>query len=202
MISLLALNPVLLVHGIDDSSHSFHAMRPRLEAKGWKTDAMDLSPNNGDHSLADLALQIRDRVEALRARTGAQQIDIVAFSLGGLASRYYLQRLSGSNVVKRFVIISSPHHGTYTAFLRWNRGGEEMRPQSAFLSDLNRDWPDFATRLQVTSIWTPLDLMIVPAVSSRLQGAKEVTVPVMLHPWMLWDSRSLDAVEAALSADL
>lgn len=201
MITLLAMNPVLLVHGIDDTSATFRTMRPRLEAKGWKTDAVDLLPSNGDRSLAELGAQVRDRAEALRARTGSQQIDIVSFSLGGIVTRYYLQRLNGSEAVKRFVTISSPHQGTYTGFLRWNRGGEELRPQSAFITDLNRDWSSHVAKMQVTSIWTPFDLVIMPANSSQLPGAKDVTVPVLVHPWMLWDSRSLEAVEAALQAE-
>lgn len=200
MIAALAvLNPVLLVHGIDDTAAVFAPMRPRLEATGRVVDALDMVPSNGDASLAVLAAQIGARVEALRTRTGAAKVDLVAFSLGGIASRYYLQRLDGARWVQRFVTLSSPHHGTLTGLLRWNVGASELRIGSPFLADLNRDWARTAAQVQATTIWTPFDLMIVPADSSRLPGATEVVVPVALHPWMLQDARCAEAVARALS---
>ncbi len=200
-LALAALNPVLLVHGIDDTASVFDAMRPRLEAAGFQVEAFDMVPSNGDASLAVLALQIRDRVEAMRRRTGAERVDVVAFSLGGIASRYYLQRLGGAARVQRFVTISSPHHGTLTGYIRNNPGATELRIGSAFLADLDRDWEATAKQVQVTSIWTPFDLMIVPSMSSRLKGATEVLLPVALHPWMLKDAGCAQAVAAALRQD-
>lgn len=200
-LAVAALNPVLLVHGIDDTGAVFDAMRPHLQAAGFQVESLDMVPNNGDASLTALAGQIRDKVEAVRLQTGSERVDVVAFSLGGIASRYYLQRLGGAERVQRFVTLSSPHHGTLTGFLRWNPGATELRTGSAFLADLNRDWDATARKVQVTSIWTPFDLMIVPAVSSRLPGATEVLVPVALHPWMLRDGRCAEAVAAALRQD-
>lgn len=192
------MNPVLLVHGIDDTGAVFRTMRPALVAAGWDAEAFDMVPSNGDASLKVLAGQIRDRVAVIKRRTGTKHVDVVAFSLGGIASRYYLQRLGGAAEVERFVSIASPHHGTWTGFLRWNVGGSELRVGSAFIADLNRDWPDTASHLKVTTIWTPFDLMIVPSNSSQLPMAHEIVVPVVLHPWMLWDGRCIMAVEQAL----
>jgi len=199
-LALAVLNPVLLIHGIDDTAQVFDAMRPRLASAGFEVDAIDMVPSNGDVSLAVLAGQIADRVEALSRRTGAPKVDLVAFSLGGIASRYYLQRLGGVERVQRFITLSTPHHGTLTGFLRWNPGATELRLGSPFLADLNRDWDQTARKLQVTTIWTPFDLMIVPTTSSQLPGATEVLVPVALHPWMLRDGRCTEAVLNALRA--
>jgi triacylglycerol lipase len=57
-------------------------------------------------------------------------------------------------------------------------------------------------QLNFTSIWTPYDLMIVPANSSRLPLGTEVIIPSRLHPWMLTDSRCLAAVGEALTAPI
>jgi triacylglycerol lipase len=74
-----------------------------------------------------------------------------------------------------------------------------MRPDSAFLQDLNRDAVNILGRLNFTVIWTPYDLIIVPSNSSQMPVGKEVTVPVRLHSWMLTDDRCLKAVATALS---
>jgi len=48
----------------------------------------------------------------------------------------------------------------------------EMRTSSTFLNSLNRD-TESLTRVQYASIWTPLDLMIVPASSSQMPVGNE-----------------------------
>ena len=68
-----------------------------------------------------------------------QRFDLVGYSMGGLVSRYYLQRLGGLRRVRRFITLAAPHNGSYMAYLLPNRGGEQMRPGSAFIEDLNRD---------------------------------------------------------------
>jgi triacylglycerol lipase len=74
----------------------------------------------------------------------------------------------------------------------------QMRPDSEFIRDLNRDCAMLG-RLNFTVMWTPFDLMIVPANSSQMPVGKEVTLPVRLHSWMLADEQCLKAVVAALS---
>jgi hypothetical protein len=49
-------------------------------------------------------------------------------------------------------------------------------------------------KLNFTSIWTPYDLMIIPAESSQLGIGKEIIVPALLHPLILTDSRTLTIV--------
>jgi hypothetical protein len=41
----------------------------------------------------------------------------------------------------------------------------------------------------------------VPAHSSRLEGARERRVPVLLHPWMVTDRRVHRAVTEALTVE-
>jgi triacylglycerol lipase len=146
--------------------------------------------------LDELAKQVADYVTATFAPE--QRLDLVGFSMGGIVSRYYVQRLGGINRVQRFLTISSPHHGTVVAYGSRRPGCVQMRPDSIFLKDLNSD-AVILGQLDFTSIWTPYDLMIVPANSSQMPVGSEVIVPVALHPWMLTDSRSLAVVKAALA---
>lgn len=192
-------HPVILVHGIDDTAAVFRTMAPYLVSQGWQVHHPNLTPSNGDVGLDVLAGQLADYVQ--QVIPAGQPFDLVGFSMGGIISRYFVQRLGGLERVRRFVTISSPHCGTWTAYLRPNLGASQMCVKSPFLCDLNRD-VDCLERLNFTSIWTPLDLMILPARSSCLGVGREVVLNVPAHAWMLSDSRSLRAIAQALSEPL
>jgi triacylglycerol esterase/lipase EstA (alpha/beta hydrolase family) len=146
--------------------------------------------------LEKLAQQVANYVNDTFAT--AQPLDIVGFSMGGIVSRYYIQRLGGINRFQRFITISSPHYGTIVAYGTWLAGALQMRPHSDFLNDLNSD-VEMLKQLNFTSIWTPYDLMIIPTESSQLGIGKEITLPVLLHPLMLTDSRTLSIVAKILT---
>lgn len=189
-------NPVVLVHGITDTEVVFNSMAVYLRQLGWTVYTINLVPNNGEAPLNVLAQQVVDYVAA--TIEPEQPFDLVGFSMGGIVSRYYVQKLGGIERVKRFVTISSPHHGTVVAYASRLPGCVQMRPNSLFLQELNRD-VQMLEQLNFTSIWTPYDLMIIPTHSSKMPVGKELIVPVALHSWMLTDYRSLTAVAAALA---
>jgi triacylglycerol lipase len=189
-------NPVLLVHGIFRKSGVFHKMSDHLTKLGWSVYSLNLSPNWGNASLEELAEQMADYIDT--NFDPKQPLDIVGLSMGGLVTRYYLQRLGGINRVQRFIAISSPHSGTWTAYTLWGKGCIQMRPGSAFLADLNRD-ASVLENINFTSIWTPWDFIIVPASSSQISAAKEVKLSVFAHAMMARNSSSLKTVVAALS---
>jgi triacylglycerol lipase len=187
--------PVLLVHGIWKTRAAFGRMARYLGGRGLVVHALDLVPNDGSAPLEQLAEQVA--AYAGEHLAGAP-FDLVGFSMGGVVCRYYLQRLGGAARVRRFVTISAPHHGTATAYLSSKRGAVQMRPGSPFLADLDADLSALAD-LDVTSLWTPLDLMILPPESSRLPLGREVLVAAPLHALMLHDPRVLSAVAEVLA---
>jgi triacylglycerol lipase len=191
----MVLNPVLLLHGIDDTDAIFHKMIPNLQSQGWEVYSFSMIPNNGKVGLDQLAQQVADYID--KTFKPEQAIDLVGFSMGGIVGRYYVQRLGGIKRVQRFITISSPHQGTLTAYGRSNLGCLQMKPHSAFLNDLNQDVAQLE-RLNFTSIWTPLDLMILPTTSSHLPVGKERKIWVGGHAWMVTDSRCLRAIAEAL----
>ena len=192
-------NPVLLVHGINDTGAVFNKMASYLREQGLSVHTVDLVPNNGAEVLDKLAQQVANYIST--TFEAKQPFDLVGFSMGGLVSRYYIQRLGGINRVQRFITISSPHKGTIVAYGTWLAGAVQMRPNSDFINDLNSD-VEMLKQLNFTSIWTPYDLMILPAESSQLGIDKEVILPVILHPLMLTDIRALIIVAKALIAPL
>lgn len=191
---------VLLVHGIWDTSHKMATLGSHLQREGWTPHAPDLTPCCGRAGLDELAAQLAHTVATTLPPDA--EFDLVGFSMGGLISRYYLQRLGGAERVRRFVTLATPHQGTWMAHSARHAAHRQMRPGSAFLRDLASDWDGVTARVQVTSLWTPLDLIIVPAHSSRLPDATERRLWVPTHPGMVRDPRCLREVTAALRAPL
>jgi triacylglycerol lipase len=160
--------------------------------------SLNLIPNNGDAGIEELANQLAVCIGS--GFPAGQPIDLVGFSMGGLVARYYLQRLGALARVQRFIAISSPHNGTWMAFLRRNPGARQMRPGSDFLKDLNRD-AAVLNRIQLTTIRTPFDLMIIPSGSSDLAAGRSIRVNVAAHPLMVRDRRVLEWVHRLLVAE-
>jgi triacylglycerol lipase len=166
-----------------------------LRGLGWKVYDIDLTPNSGDAKLEVLAQQVADLVE--RIFPPNQPIDLLGFSMGGLVSRYYIQRLGGIDRVQRFISVSAPHNGTVAAYFTTRAGCIQMRPNHQFIQDLNDD-VDRLKQLNITSIWTPFDLMILPARSSQLGFGTDISIPVLNHAYMVFDRRTLNAIDNAL----
>jgi triacylglycerol lipase len=192
--------PILLLHGMDDWSGRFEKMRRGLVAHGLgPIEAMDFHPRDGSITIEAMGEQVQAAVEQTLQSHNAQKLDIVGFSMGALVARYFIQRMDGGGQVRRFVSISGPQHGTYTAFLPfWRASVPQMRPKSDLLRDLNSD-PDPWGSIQVYSFWTPLDLTIQPPKSAYLEGSVARTFPVVLHPLMIVSPGVIEAVAEALS---
>ncbi len=188
-------NPVLLIHGFFRKKSIFNKMYAYLTSLGWEVHRIDLSPGNATVGLDKLALQVADYIE--RAFRDSQPIDLIGLSMGGLVTRYYVQKLGGIKKVERFITISAPHNGTYLAYSLPIPGCIQMQPESAFLQDLNRD-VEILKQLNFTSLWTPYDFIIVPPESSKLGVGKEVKLTVFSHAMMVRDSSSLEAIRDAL----
>ncbi|WP_310489636.1 triacylglycerol lipase [Chamaesiphon sp. VAR_69_metabat_338] len=193
---LLPRNPVLLVHGLMDTSYKMRKIATHLRGLGWQVADIDLTANNGDTPLEVLAQQLAIKIERIFAPQ--QPIDLLGFSMGGLVSRYYVQRLGGIDRIQRFVTISTPHRGTIAANFSTRCGCIQMRPEHNFIRDLNRD-VDRLKKLNFTSLWTPFDLIILPPSSSQLGIGTELQIPVLTHPLMVADRRVLAAIVSALS---
>jgi triacylglycerol lipase len=187
--------PVLLVHGLWDSPRSMKALGDFLEGKGRDVRYIALTPNDGSRSIESLAHELSTRVTALY---GSRQFDLVAFSMGGIVSRYYLEILGGNKQVSRLITVSTPNHGTCAAFLSNKAACVQMRPNSKLLNLLNRNL-DKLQRVECTSIYTPLDLMIIPSCSSKISGWNNLIVWVLAHPLMLRSDACFRIIEAHLA---
>ena len=182
---------VALAHGIWDTAKIFRKLRQTLEAEGYACIEIDFQPSSGANGLEKLAEQLRDAIDS--GARDAASIDLIGFSMGGLVGRYYLQRLGGLEKVRRFLTISSPHGGSWTCFFPLGKGVRQMRPGSRFLVDLDQDLERLKA-VEFTSFYTPFDLMVIPAGSSKTSVSRNVSFPAAWHSWMLVEPRVHESV--------
>jgi len=177
---------VILVPGIWDTAGTLRKMAGALRNAGMEPTIVPLTPNNGRTGLDTLAIQVRDAVT--RHVPHDARFSIVGFSMGGLVARSYLRQFGDPARIATFVSISSPHRGTWMAWFSAAPGVRDMRPDSAFLKAVDADARRYHATKWIT-IRTPLDLMILPSSSSTLPWARNDSLLVLMHPFMVLDGR-------------
>ena len=183
---------VVMVHGIFEDGKAFDSLKSRLENHGIECYVPQLKPADGRGGLDKLAENLKQDIDREFGET--DPIAIVAFSMGGLVSRYYLQNLGGAERCEEFITISTPHHGTKVAYTFPTKGAHQMRPGSLFLQNLE-ETEDNLGDMPIVSYRTPLDLIILPTNSSVWDRAENRSHHVALHPMMLHTRSVLDDIE-------
>lgn len=103
--------PVVLLHGTISSKNVWQNLVVSLRDKGWVVFA----PDYGIHGTQDVLASARDiaaYLDQVLAATGAEKLDIVGHSQGGLLARYWINEMGGADKTHHLVSLSSPHHGT------------------------------------------------------------------------------------------
>jgi triacylglycerol esterase/lipase EstA (alpha/beta hydrolase family) len=192
--------PVVLVPGWLDTARDMAAMRIRFLGAGWpSTHVVTITFADPAGSNRNHASELDAAIGALVERTGAQEIDVVAYSMGGLATRWYLRSRSDAPV-RRVVFIGSPNRGTLSAHLAWGSGGAEMMPGSAFLDTLNADQPAPEGVAAIT-IRTVVDARIVPQESATLPAVPDYEICCPTHAGLLRDPEVFGIVRDFLASE-
>jgi triacylglycerol lipase len=186
--------PVLLVPGWGDQAPDVEPLRQWLIREGWpESRVAPVSFRNPVGSNEENAREVARAVEALRALTGAEKVDVVAHSMGGLALRHYLRFEGGDDEVRRAVFLGTPHRGTLAAVLAWGEGGREMVPGSEFLNRLNANG-GVPAGVEALAIRTPVDLRVIPGSSGMLPDALNLEICCPTHNQLVDEERTAGAV--------
>lgn len=217
-------NPILFVHAWTADESSFYAMRLHFQNEGWpleKLNAFSFTDTWNYTSAANIlnAQSIKNWVDFILSNTGAEKVDIVAHSMGGLSSRYYIKFLGGLNKVDDFVCMGSPHHGV-------TAGLDVFHSNSTLLYSLNEgdetsggilnDTVGFrvdpiggriynSTHIQgninYTSILSTGDTICIPINTSRLDGANNIEVEGVEHANLLYDEDVINIIKYSIVDD-
>jgi triacylglycerol esterase/lipase EstA (alpha/beta hydrolase family) len=192
---------IVITHGIDSNGTDLDRLCARLSTDGFHVYKYVYSPSDGTGGLEAPARGMAEFVESNVPKDA--RFSVVAFSMGGLISRWYLDVLGGAARTDRFVTISSPHNGSTLGYLRLNDGGRDLRPGSDFIRKLEAHrGPIERGEIDAYTFWTPLDLMIMPAKSSVVPWAKSRKFIVPAHPLMVRDPGVADALVSVLKQPL
>lgn len=159
--------PVVLVHGYAMNRANFIPLARRLARAG-------LGPIRGFEywtlgKVSSAARRLGDFVDQLRRETGADTVDLVGHSMGGVVSRYYVALGGGGDRVTNLVTIGSPHRGTGVSGVGFGRPIRELYPGSAFLQRLTA--AGLPASVRVTSIWSSSDALVSNRRTAGLAGA-------------------------------
>lgn len=186
--------PVVLVHGtLGDRQYVWREAAPALKAAGHRVFRL----NYGElptlprlYGLGDIRLSARELaafVDRVLADTGADKVDLVGHSQGGMIPHYYLKFLGGADKVRRVVGIAPSSHGVtvegLTALVRQAIGVRDIveeellfRVSPAFVqllhdSEFVRELTstgDTVPGVRYTVIWSTRDEVVQPPTSQRL----------------------------------
>ena len=179
-------SPVLLLHGVLCNAGAMAGLRDDLIARNLgPVYALSYGPPLA--SIDEYADQVAAKLDAILEATGAARVAIVGHSMGGLVARAYLRRYGGQRV-STVMTLGTPHHGSVHAWLFPGIPLAQLRPGSAWLTELNRT-EGAPAGVRVVSLWSWHDSMVAPQTSSRLAGAENIELAGIGHNALLGDRR-------------
>jgi len=133
------LEPVIIVPGImgswnvsgrwqiDPIFHTYDNLMEALMAAGYKEPSV-LEPKGDlftfpydwrqDNNIT--ANLLKQKIQEVKAITGASKVDIIAHSMGGLVTRSYVEGNDYQNDIDQVVFLGTPHQGSVDAYLRYD----------------------------------------------------------------------------------
>lgn len=110
--------PVLLVHGMgfrDNKIICYWGRIPKILKEAGCTVHFGYQDSNAD--IETNGKHLLQRINQIIKETGAEKVNIIAHSKGGLDCRYAISTLGAGDRVASLTTISTPHHGSKTVDL-------------------------------------------------------------------------------------
>ena len=187
-------NPIILIHGLWNTSEIFSSITSKLDEKGIEYFAPTLKHNYGKTSINELAKLLNDLV--LEKYGLEEEIDILGFSMGGIIGRYWIAKLHGYKRTRRFITVGSPHKGTFTSQIVPKypfKGISEMKINSFLLRDLSKS--DFLFKeINCISFFTYWDLMVFPGWRANLNSGEKISLNIYKHKNLVRNPYAVDKI--------
>ena len=106
-------NPIILIHGLWNTSDIFSSITSRLDEIGIEYFAPTLKHEFGMTSIVELTNLLNNLI--LEKYGLEKELDILGFSMGGIIGRYWIIKLNGYKRTRQFITVGSPHNGTFAS---------------------------------------------------------------------------------------
>jgi triacylglycerol lipase len=148
------------------------------EALGAETAICSFSDLGLMKPIPEYARELRDFVKALKLAED-DRLDFVAFSMGGLVCRWYVEQMNGR--ADSIVTLCTPHFGTTKGsfYAGTSSSVRDMQPGSKFLAKLNAG--KLPPETGYHSVRIRGDRTLRPRFSAIVPGAKNYLLPGKLH---------------------
>ena len=187
-------NPIVLIHGLWNTSSIFSSIISKLDDIGIEYFAPTLKHSYGITSIVDLTNTLNELI--LEKYGLGKEIDILGFSMGGIIGRYWIQKFNGFKRTRRFISIGSPHKGTLIAQLVPKypfRGISEMKLNSEFLRELAKN--DFLlSDIECINFFTYWDLMVFPSWWTNLDVGEKIPLKIYKHRNLVRNNYSVEKI--------
>ena len=171
--------PTVLVHGYLGSSLVWSPVIEHLHRAGVG-GLYALRYNSLTSPIEAVAEQLVEAAAEVRGRTGADRVNIVGHSLGGLVARYAVQRLGLDAFANAVVTIATPHRGSAFAYAALGPAAPQMRPGARLTAGL----PALAATVGVQ--WLVVEASLDPvAPHTDHADVPVVTLPTRGHQGIL-----------------
>jgi triacylglycerol lipase len=197
-------NPVIFVHGWFLTDVWGPALAD-FQANGYDADELFVfTYDTFGTSNSQTALDFGAFLEDVLRQTGAERADVISHSMGSLSTRECIKFGDCEGRVDNWVSLGGANHGTYISWLCLFFSPTtcaEMSPGSDYLTRLNQP-PEVTDGAESwTTLWSPLDGVIIPAESTVLEGADNIRLPASVnHLSMLSDPGVLAQVRDVLDS--
>jgi|AMFO01.1.fsa_nt_gi Predicted acetyltransferases and hydrolases with the alpha/beta hydrolase fold len=184
--------PVILVPGYAMNRGYMSPLALFLRRQGWRW----VWPINNRPASAPIpvyARKLAEAVEELCQRTGAEQVDLVAHSMGGVIAGWYVNRMDGARRVRRMVTVATPWRGTMMHVWGLLRQARDMAPESDVIAGIQQP------AVPVTAIWSRSDQIVIPPEHSVCDGVEAIELAHAGHMEMLLSARVWRLVADALA---
>ena len=112
--------PIILAHGIAAKQlrvlNAFGQIGQELEKEGYKVYIAD---TDGFGSIETNGEQLKRYIEGVLEKSGAEKVNIIAHSKGGLDARYMITELGMEDKVASLTTLCTPHRGSIIASKIW-----------------------------------------------------------------------------------
>jgi triacylglycerol lipase len=170
---------VVLLHGLFATAGVFRPLRTRIESEAQAaTASFSYLPGPGVVSVARKLGAVLSRLPA------SVRVHLVGHSMGGLAARWFVQKLGGDERIVQTISLASPFHGTRHARLLPGPAGRDICPGSRVLSELEAS-AHRAERVPHLSIASAKDPIVTE--SALFAIGDRLIVPTTGHNGLLFD---------------